>query len=85
MAVGLLVVPEVKPFKQRNLTLGLPHSFAIIVIWATAMIILYLEWWLSGAAFCVFFYLLGVAGTRMDPYWWEILLKLPSMPRILAP
>lgn len=80
-----VVIPEVRPFKMRPLTFGLPHSFAVVVIWATLMLVFYFEYWITGAVFFGFFYTLGRAGLRFDPFFWECCLRLPSYPRVLAP
>ena len=85
MDTGPAVVGEVRAFKHRDLTLGLPHTFAIAVIYVTAMLAMYFKLWLAAALFFAFFWTLGRAGIRYDPYWWEIIRRLPSLPRILAP
>jgi len=46
---------------------------------------MYFKLWLAAALFFAFFWTLGRAGVRYDPYWWEIIRRLPSLPRILAP
>jgi hypothetical protein len=83
--LGPIVVPEVRPFKQRELTFGLPHTYAVGVMWAGAMCGFYYNHWITAAVFVGTMYLLGRAGNHFDPYWWENILILPSIPRYLAP
>jgi len=56
MDPGPAVVGEVRAFKHRDLTLGLPHTFAIAVIYVTAMLAMYFKLWLAAALFFAFFW-----------------------------
>jgi hypothetical protein len=80
-----LVIPEVRAFKQRELTFGLPHRMAIFVLWLSCMLFFYFDLWITAVFTFGFFYVLGRAGMRYDPYAWELLCRLPSYPRVLGP
>jgi hypothetical protein len=83
--LGPMVVPEVRPFKQRELTFGLPHLYAVGVIWAACQIWLYFHHGITALLFALFAWALGRAGNHFDPYWFENLWKIPAIPRYLPP
>ena len=85
MDEGPIVVPEVRPFKERDLTLGLPHIYALALIGTWAMLFFYFEFWISSFIFFGFFWLIGKAALRKEPFFTELLLKIPFTPRIFAP
>jgi hypothetical protein len=83
--LGPMVVPEVRPFKQRELTFGLPHLYAVGVIWGACQIGFYFNHWGTAILFAVIAWALGRAGNHFDPFWLENLVRIPSIPRYLAP